>query len=130
MRRFREAVDPVAIRALAERARSWGYPREVGADELEGGYWYSYGDDVVLWYAWVEPVGKVMVVHLCLAPGSRGRVASRRALTGMEVLGEALGAESLVYVPGAGGGPEVAAYLGRLGWDRLDEGVLVRWLGE
>lgn len=120
VRRFRECLDPLEVTALAERVKSWGYPRALDPTiDIEHGFWFTWGPDLVLWYVWGDT--HVLLVHLCVAPESRGCIYPRRFLVGMEVMAEALGAHQLQFHPT--GNPESDAQttdlLRRLHWQPM-----------
>lgn len=131
MRRFREVVRDVDCARAAELVAKWGYPRAIESAEVELGYWYLYGAEVVIWYCWLVEDPGTLLVHLCMDPGVRSRVYPRRFLVGLEILGEALGAERLMFVsadPVRDG--DVLGYVERLGWMRESDEVWTLPLGE
>lgn len=95
--------------------RAWGYPRELVEHELSESLWFRYGEDVL---AWLHHDGELgyghVLLHVCSAPASRGRIYARPFLHGMEVLAMVADGDVLVARRPL---PEVVSdYLERLGW--------------
>lgn len=115
MRRcLREIVAPSEKAVLPAVLAAWGYVRGVEVAELDLGIWFAYGDDGLIWLlcdaAWEK--SDEAQVHLCAAPGARGRIASRWAVTAIEVVAGLVGVRVL-HAPAR---EDWASLLGRLGW--------------
>jgi len=121
-RRFRELIGAADCQRAAELVGKWGYPRAIESEELGLGYWFVYGSEVVHWYCWLIPDPGTLLVHLCVDPKHRRRIYPRRFLVGLEILGEALGAQRLLFAT-SDPAVEILGYVERLGWTRESDEV-------
>lgn len=116
-RGLREIVAPSEKAVIPALLAAWGYVRSIEAAELQLGIWFAYGDDGLFWLlrdgAW--EADDEAQVHLCAAPGARGRIASRWAVTAIEVAAALCGVRVL-HAPAR---EEWEGLLGRLGWTKL-----------
>lgn len=97
--RFWNSVAHDDRHGAAEQAMAWGYPREIEDEEVDASSWLRFGDDVIVWFG-LGINDESLTPYLCIKPESRGRVASARAMTGIEIVGELLGAKFLyMFLP-------------------------------
>jgi hypothetical protein len=116
-RRFFREIHPGDELAAASLAMSWGYPRDIEADEALGATWIAQGDDALAWFTPAKD--GVVSLHACAAPDARGTLGSARTLAGIEAIAELrLGAEILVAVFGNTTPRDLIMrrYLGARGW--------------
>lgn len=101
--------------------RAWGYPRELTAHEVNLGSWFSYGMDVIFWFAPIPVLPGVVALHVAVDPESQRRHGShaRRLFAGIEVLADLLNVQCLVAADCTDTGV-VAGYLERLGWEQRE----------
>ena len=127
MRRFLELNEETKSAAICD-VEEWGYPREVTQAEVDHGIWLRYGLDCIIWFT-MHDLGQ-LGVHICIEPGSRyGRAVTRKLLTGIDVIGELLGAESVCAIP-MPGLEEIHSYCKRLGWVLNSTGWYIHRLGD
>lgn len=113
---------------MPELLRRWGYPRPLAPGELTVSWWYAYGDDVVFWFNSDEGhVAGSAMLHVCVAPESRGKAIDRWGLTSVEVIAQLCGLGLLYTHPPT---EPQARVLRAFGWQPspLGEGVLERHL--
>jgi hypothetical protein len=122
---FREETD-------WEQAQSdvtaWGYPRPVDALEAEAATWVRYGESVLVWFL-QGPEPDSLALHACAAPEARGSLGTDRQMTGIEVIGELLGATRLWNYTGlVGENHEMPTeltrrFLSARGWTNAERGT-------
>jgi hypothetical protein len=96
---FREELD---WEQAQSDVNSWGYPRPVSDAEAEAATWVRYGESVLVWFLQGPEVDS-LALHACAAPEARGHLGTERQMTGIEVIGELLGATRLWSVTGLPG---------------------------
>lgn len=118
-RGLREIVSPTEKAALPAVLAAWGYVRPTQPGEIEHGLWFAHGDDGLFWLirdgAW--QAADEAQLHLCAAPRAQGRIASRWALTAIEVVASLVGLRVL-HAPVR---PEWEPLLRRFGWEDAPE---------
>ena len=116
VRRFRPILTPDEMSQAAGELLLWGYPRSITTDEWQNAAWYRWGPDCIFWLTWDGEEPKVLSLHVCVAPKSRGSMYPRRWFTGVEIIAELSGAEGIQASDCTDEGL-VADYLGRMGWE-------------
>lgn len=127
--RIVELTEVDAIARAAEDVAIWGYQRPIAEYEIQHGSWFRFGVGVVLWFEPPDPrVPTWAFVHVAVAPRLRpGHWPVRKVLRSMDLIGELIGADRLVFGAQVGA-DEVADYVLRLGW-RQEGPIFVRLLG-
>jgi len=122
---FREVTD---WEQAQRDVNSWGYPRPVTAIEAEAATWVRYGENVLVWFL-QGPEPDSLALHACAAPEARGNLGTDRQMTGIEVIGELLGATRLWSVTGLPGeNPRIPRvlmrrFLSARGWTNAECGT-------
>jgi hypothetical protein len=124
---FREVTD---WEQAQRDVNSWGYPRPVTAIEAEAATWVRYGENVLVWFL-QGPEPDSLALHACAAPEARGNLGTDRQMTGIEVIGELLGATRLWNYTGlAGEHPGMPTeltrrFLSARGWTNAEWGTYI-----
>lgn len=122
---LRSCTDMLEKIDAAIDARCWGYPREIGLDEVRLSGWYRMGDSVVFWlHRAIDEPEDDLFPHLAVAPAARGswpKIGLHRAL---RVIGQLHDGKRLRFIAGPGF-EDVEAALRSVGWYEVPGGLAI-----
>lgn len=114
-----ERGDQVA--RAAQDAESWGFPRPVSEQELEGADWWRMLPGVVFWFEHYG-ISPTHFVHLAVDPAARGRWGARRWIRWVYRYAASQGASAPGFVR-CQGSEQSERYLRRLDWQETHYGL-------
>ena len=117
-RRFTQMDSPEERATVQADLDAWGYERALVKDELANSVWIRYGKDLIFWISRTDQDNDGLF-HICIRPGARGALNSRRVFTCVDIVGELLGFDGLMALTKE---RVKSDYLNRLGWTECEDG--------